>query len=157
MSTQPPQMPTLTELKLTPEMKQAIDTAGPSRRPISVAYANDAGEPMLSYRGSTQAYSDDQLAIWVRNPDSGILKALSSHPVIALIYGNFDPNERGFMILRGRGHVDNDDAVRRHVYESSPEFERDRDPDRKGVPLIIDLQSVDGIFGGAFLRMRRER
>lgn len=151
-----PEMPVLTELKLTPEMKETVDTAAGARRPISVAYVNDAGEPMLSYRGSTQAYSDTQLAIWVRNPESGILKALAAHPVIALIYGNLDPEDRGFMVFRGHGRIDNSDAVRRHVYEHSPQIEQDLDKERKGVPLIIDLDSVDGFFRGARLQMRRE-
>lgn len=150
-----PEMPTLTELKLTPEMKEAVDTAATSRRPISVAYVNDAGEPMISYRGSTQAHSDTQLAIWVRNPESGILRAVRDKPVLALIYGNLDPNNRGFMVFRGRGRIDNSDAVRRQVYDSSPEVEQSLDKERKGVPLIIDLDSVDGFFGGVRLQMRR--
>ncbi len=151
MSTQPP---ILTELKLTPEMKEAVNTAAASRRPISVAYVNPAGEPEISFRGSTQAYSDTQLAIWVRNPESGLLEATRNNPVVALIYGNLDPDNRGFMVFRGRGRVDDSDAVRRKVYEQSPEIEQSLDKERKGVPLIIDLESVNGFFGGAVLKMR---
>ena len=40
------------------------------------------------------------------------------------------------------------------VYDNSPEGERNLDKDRKGVALIIDLDSVDGLFGGNFLKMR---
>lgn len=36
----------------------------------------------------------------------------------------------------------------------SPEVERNLDKDRKGVALIIDLDSVDGLFGGNALKMR---
>jgi len=151
MSTQPP---ILTELKLTPEMKEAVNTAAASRRPISVAYVNPSGEPEISFRGSTQAYGDTQLAIWVRNPESGLLEATRSNPVVALIYGNLDPDNRGFMVFRGRGRIDDSDAVRRKVYEQSPEIEQSLDKERKGVPLIIDLESVNGFFGGAVLKMR---
>lgn len=151
MSTQPP---TLTELKLSPEMKEAVNTAAGSRRPISVAYVNDAGEPEISYRGSTQAYSDTQLAIWVRNPESGLLKAAQRNPVVALIYGNLDPDNRGFMTFKGRARIDDSDAVRRKVYEQSPEIEQSLDKERNGVPLIIDLTQVNGFFGGAVLKMR---
>ncbi len=149
------QPPVLTELALTPDMKRAVDTAAAARRPITVAYVNDAGEPALSFRGSTQAYSDNQLAIWVRNPESGILKAVQTRPAVSLIYGNLNPDERGFMSFRGRARVDNSEAVRRHVYEHSPEIEQSLDKERKGVPLIIDLDTVEGFFGGAVLRMRR--
>ena len=155
MSSDPGTPPTLTRLELGPEMKKAIDTAAQSGRPISVAYVNTSGEPEISFRGSTQAFSDTQLAIWVRNPESGLVRATRENPTVALIYGNFSPDERGFMVFRGRAHVDADEDVRRKVYESSPEFEQGFDPERKGVPLVIDLDSVDGFFGGYALRMRR--
>ncbi|HEX5420466.1 MAG TPA: pyridoxamine 5'-phosphate oxidase family protein [Gammaproteobacteria bacterium] len=153
MSTPPP---ILTELRLTPEMKEAIDTALVGRRPVTVVYVNDAGEPEISYRGSTQAYSDSQLAIWVRNPEGGILKAVRARPAVALMYGNHNPDERGFLVFHGRAHAENGSDVRRRVYEHAPEIERNLDKERKGVPLIIDLEKVDGFFGGAVLRMRRE-
>jgi hypothetical protein len=152
MSTPPP---TLTELKLSGEMKHAIDSAFGASRPIVVSYVDEDGAPQLSYRGSTQAYSDTQLAIWVRNPEGRILESIAKNPAVALIYGNFDPNNRGFMIFRGRAHVDSSGAVRTHVYEHAHEFERNQDKDRKGLALIIDLHSIEGFFGGARLKMKR--
>lgn len=155
MSTPPAPPPTLTELKLSPEMKQAVDTAAESGRAMSVAYVNEAGEPEISYRGSTQAYGDTQLAIWVRNRESGLVTATRTNPVVALIYGNFNPDERGFMVFRGRAHVDDSEAARKHVFENSSKIEQSFDEERKGVPLIIDLERVDGFFGGYALKMRK--
>jgi general stress protein 26 len=145
--------PTLTELKLTPEMKQAINTAFETGRAVSFSYVDDKGAPHLSYRGSTQAYSDTQLAIWVRSPEGLLLPSIKKNPAVALIYGNFDPKQRGFMMFRGRARVDDTAEVRRRVYEAAHELERDKDKDRKGVALIIDLNSVEGFFGGARLQM----
>jgi hypothetical protein len=156
MSTPPDAPPTLTELALTPEMQEAVTGAFAARLPLAIAYVDEHGTPQLSYRGSTQAYSETQLAIWVRNPEGGILAATQHNPAVALIYGKFDPpNERGFMIFRGRARVDDGEAARRKVYESAHEFERNQDPERKGVALVIDLDSVEGFFGGARLKMRR--
>jgi general stress protein 26 len=145
--------PTLTELKLSPEMKQAINAAFESGRAVSLSYVDDQGVPHLSYRGSTQAYSDTQLAIWVRSPEGLLLPSVRKNPAVALIYGNFDPKQRGFMMFRGRARIDDNAEVRRRVYEAAHEFERDKDKDRKGVALIIDLNSVEGFFGGARLQM----
>ena len=147
--------PVLTELKLSAAMKDAIDKAFETSKPVVISYVDESGAPQLSYRGSTQAYSDTQLAIWVRNPEGRILPSIAKNPAVALIYGNFDPSARGFMIFRGRAHVDDSDAVRAHVYEHAHAFERDKDKDRKGAALIIDLDSVEGFFGGAQLKMRR--
>ena len=155
MSKQPEPPPTLTDLKLSAGMKQAINSALESGRAVSIAYVDGKGEPRISYRGSTQAYSDTQLAIWVRNAEGGIAAAVRENPAVALIYGNFDPSARGFMVFRGRARVETDEAVRRRVYEQSPEGERNFDKERRGVPLIIDLVRVDGFFGGALLKMRK--
>ena len=152
MSTPPP---VLTELELSAQMQHAVNAAVEMRRPIVVSYVDANGAPQLSYRGSTQAYSATQLAIWIRNPQGRILEIIARNPAIALIYGYFEPNDRGFMIFRGRARVDGSDAVRDHVYAHAHEFERKQDSQRKGVAVIVDLDSVDGFFGGAQLQMRR--
>ena len=147
--------PILTELKLSADMKKAVDTAFESLKPIVVSYVDESGAPQLSFRGSTQAYSDTQLAIWVRNPEGRILESITKNPAMALIYGSFDPTARAFMIFRGRARIDSSDAVRQQIYERAHAFERGQDKDRKGIALVIDLDSVDGFFGGAQLKMRR--
>jgi uncharacterized protein GlcG (DUF336 family) len=147
--------PVLTELKLSSDMKDAVNTALMSGRAIAIAYVDEAHAPQLSFRGSTQAYSDTQLAIWVRNPQGRILSATKKNPAVALIYANHDPKARGFMVFRGRARIDDSAEARRRVYEQAPEGERNLDKEKKGVPLIIDLDSVEGFFGGARLQMRR--
>ena len=47
-----------------------------------------------------------------------------------------------YLAFRGRAHVDpsENDAV----YAGAPEGERQQDPDRKGVAVIIDVERVQG-------------
>ncbi|HEY7930509.1 MAG TPA: hypothetical protein VID71_10875 [Steroidobacteraceae bacterium] len=143
------------ELKLSTTLQELVKTAFDRGRPISVAYTDPQGHPQISFRGSLQPHSDTALAIWVRNPDSGILKAVrAGHEHIVALYG--DPTApRSFLSFRGRARIDNSDAERRRVYDSAPAGERARDPEQKGVPLIIELDSVEGLFQGEFLQMRR--
>jgi len=147
--------PVLTELKLTPEMQEAVNSAFAMRRPIVLAYVDPDGIPRQSYRGSTQAYSETQLAIWVRNPESRLVTSIAQNPHVSLVFGYFTPDDRGFMIFNGRARFDDSEAVRERVYNNSHEFERSKDPERRGKALVIDLDGVDGFFGGAALRMRR--
>jgi hypothetical protein len=151
-----PQTPTiLTELKLSPALKETVNTALAHGRMLSVAYVSPEGRPELSFRGSVQAYSDTQLALWVRNPTGGILKAVASgHPYITLLYGELGAQVKAFVTFRGRGRVESSEPVRRKVYDDSPEGERNLDKEREGVALIIDLDSVDGFYGGDMLKMR---
>lgn len=148
--------PVLTELKLTPALKELVNGALERGRMLSVAYVGPEGRPELSFRGSVQAFSDTQLAIWVRNPEGGILGAVrGGRPHISLLYGEMRPDYKAFVTFRGRGRIDDSDAARRRVYESSPEIERNLDKERKGLPLIIDLDSVDGFLAGTVLKLRR--
>jgi hypothetical protein len=154
MTTQ--QTPTvLTELRLTDQIRQIVNGALARGRPVSLAYVDASGRPSLSFRGSTQAHGDMTLAIWVRNPHDGIVGAIATNPNVTLLYGDLDPQARAFITFRGRARFDHDDAARRTVYDNSPEPERDRDKERKGAPLIIDLDSVDGFIPGCLLKMRR--
>jgi len=146
--------PILTELKLSEDMKKAVNTAFERMKPVVISYVEN-GAPKLSYRGSTQAYSDTALAIWVRMPDGPILDAVTKNPAVALIYGDFRMDGRDFMVFRGKARIDKTDAARKRVYESSHAFEQSQDKDRKGKALIIDLDSVEGFFGGALLKMKR--
>jgi hypothetical protein len=143
------------ELKLDAPLQEMVKTAFERGRPMSVAYTDAQGHPQLSFRGSLQPYSDTALAIWVRNPDSGILKAVrDGHEHIVALYG--EPGaQRSFLTFRGRARIDNSEAVRRRVYDSAPAGERDRDREQKGVPLIIELDSIAGLFQGELLQMRR--
>lgn len=109
MSTAPP---VLTELELSEEMQDAVNGAFAARRPMVISYVDENGAPQLSYRGSTQVYSATQLAIWVRNPEGRILASIAANPAVALLYGYFEENDRGFMIFRGRARADAGDAVR---------------------------------------------
>lgn len=146
--------PVLTELKLSEEMKKAVNTAFERRKPIVISYIEN-GAPKLSFRGSTQAYSDTALAIWVRMPDGPILDGVKKNPNVALIYGDFRTDGRDFMIFRGKARIDTSEAARKRVYESAHAFEQGQDKDRKGNAMIIDLDSVEGFFGGALLKMKR--
>ncbi len=138
----------MAELKLSELVKQAVNTALARGKPISVAYVDAGNRPQISFRGSVQAYSDTQLAIWVRNPAGGMLKAIESNPYVSLLYADLSPESKAFVTFKGRGRVDASDAARRAIYDNSIELERNLDKDRKGVALIIDLDSVSGLFGG---------
>jgi hypothetical protein len=145
----------LTELKLSEDMKKAVNTAFERRKPIVISYVDEDNAPKLSFRGSTQAYSDTALAIWVRMPDGPILAAVKRNPAVALIYGDFREDGRDFMVFRGRARIETSENVRKRVYENAHPFEQRQDKDRKGNALIIDLDSVEGFFGGALLKMKR--
>jgi hypothetical protein len=130
------------ELRISTEIAEAVNNALATMNPILLSYVDASGQPHLSFRGTTQVYSDDQLALWARDASGGLPSALPGNPKVALLYRN--PETRAMYIFSGRGHVDNADAVRKQVFDSSPEREQQADPERKGVAIIVDLDMIEG-------------
>jgi len=139
--TPPPAAP----VKLTDELKTLVDNALATRHTMIVAYVGPDGQPILSFRGSTQVFSDDQLAIWVRNSDGLFLDSIKSNPKVALMYRDHDT--KSTFQFQGRVKISTDEAVRRRIYEKMAEAERNHDYARTGVALIIDLDRVEGWMG----------
>ena len=149
----PAAAPPITEMNMTDEIKNAVNNALTEGNPVFVAYVDEEGQPSLSFRGSTHVHSPNQLAIWVRNPEGGLGKALAKNPRVSLLYRN--PQTRAMLQFKGTAHVENAPDVRERVYDESPERERAADPDKKGFPLIIDLARVDGMVPPQRFAMRK--
>lgn len=133
--------------------KAMVNNALANGTPMTVAYVDAEGRPVLSLRGSTLAYSDTQLAVWLRNAQSGIVKALETNQNLSLLYR--DQKSRSTLIFQGRGHIATDEEVRRRVWESTSEIEQNHDPSRQGAALIVDLDRVQGGTPHGGVRMVR--
>jgi hypothetical protein len=158
MTTQPP-METLTELKLTDEIKQTVNEAYvPNDRPIIMAHVDDDGKPTMTWRGSVVAVSDTQLGVWARNAEGGTATSLERHPDVMLVYRESGgPGQRSRVTLnfRGKARVDDSEAARKAVWDTMPQRERDSDPEMKGVAIIVDLDAVTGVMPGVRIQMTR--
>jgi len=140
-------------LVLPPEVKAAVDGAAANGTPIVVAYVDQDGIPHLSLRGSVQAYGEDQLGLWIRDPAGGLLRAIPTNPALALFYR--DASQGATYQFTGRARVDDTAAFRAAIYAGQPEGERNLDPNQRGVAVVVDLDRVEGT--GPTERFRLER
>lgn len=139
--------------KLPGFVKDRINGALANDTPLCVSYVDETGRPHLSLRGSTQAFSDTQLAIWVRGAKTGLAAAVDRNPNLTLLYR--DNPTRSTLIFMGRGRIDTSDAVRKTVFESSAEVEQNHETWTSGAALIIDLDQVDGATPEGRVKFRR--
>jgi hypothetical protein len=156
-----PTLERLTELRLTPEIQRIINEAFvPNDLPFIMAHVDDKGRPSMSWRGSTIALNETQVAVWARHSDGATVTALEQRPDVMLAYRESGgPGQRSVAILniRGKARIDRSDEGRKHVFDRIPQRERDGDPGMLGVAIIIDIESVGGIIPGRILQMRKER
>ncbi len=129
-------------IRITEAMRGAVNGALANGTPVMVAYVDPDGQPHLSFRGSTQVFDDTRLALWIRDPSGGLLAAIGHNPRLALFYR--DPATRAGYQFHGRAHASQDPEVADRVYTNSPEVERNIDAQRKGVPVLVDLDRIQG-------------
>jgi predicted pyridoxine 5'-phosphate oxidase superfamily flavin-nucleotide-binding protein len=133
-------------IKLSAEIKDIINKASAIKCPLLLSYVDATGQPSLSFRGSTQAFSDDQLAIWLRDAEGGLSKAIAKNPKVALMYRDNAPTG-GMFHFHGRARITTDPQERKKIFAASPENERNHDLDMEGGALIIDLDFLQGFVG----------
>jgi len=129
-------------IELTDEMRQRLANALTDSCPVVAASVDADGLPTLAFYGSTQVLSTDQLAIWVRDPNAGLLRRIATNPNMAFLYRNGP--DRVFWRFQGRARVEHDPTVATVVFEHSPEPERNLDPDRLGTAVVVDIDRVAG-------------
>jgi hypothetical protein len=133
------------KLDLTGDIAAAIDGAALRGKTAVLGYVGDDGYAAISFRGSLQVHGPTQLAFWSRKADAGVVASIAADPKVSVLYyGGADGPGPVFLSFHGLAHVDPgaDDAV----YAGMIEGERGQDPDRAGVAVVIDVQSVQG-FG----------
>jgi hypothetical protein len=137
------ELPTTTALALTSEIRDMVNNALTSNTPMLLAAVSPDGKPVLSFRGSTQAFSDTQLSIWARNHGGDTLAAIQNNPHVALMYRSA---VTPLLQFHGRARIATAEDERAHAYEILPELERKFDPERTGIAVIIDLDRVEGVL-----------
>lgn len=137
-------------VELTEEFQTAINNAFTDGCPIVWTSAGADGQPSLAFFGTTQAYSGHEIAIWMRTTNRGFLARIEENPRVAMLYRNA-PARLAFQIHGEARRVD-DPAVKKHVYESAPEIERNADPERLGTAVVVDITRV--IQRGAVIMSR---
>jgi hypothetical protein len=138
------------KLDLSGEIASAIDGAALRGKTAVIGYVGDDGYAAISFRGSLQVHSPTQLAFWSRKAEGGLVAAIAEDRRVSILYfgGHGSPGP-AYLSFHGLAHVD--PAANDAVYDGMIEGEQGQDPDRAGVAVVIDVQSVLGFgSGGSF-------
>ena len=141
----PPPPPTAQPLVLPPALRQAIDANLLEKHPMLLAYVGPDNQPVQSFRGSTQVHGDDRLAMWVRNPEGALVRAIRVNPRVSLMYRNEE--QRSTYQFQGRARVVDEPAERQRIFDASAPAERAHDFAMLGAAVVIDLDRVEGWAG----------
>lgn len=127
-------------IKLDDNVRQRIKDALDTGKSLTAAYVDRDGKPHISFYGSTHVHNDDELAIWVRKPDSELLKTIPDNPHISMIYGDIPGTF--YATFEGRARVETDPVERDRIYAEMHDLERKFEPDKAGFAVVIKLDRV---------------
>ena len=123
------------------EMAEFVDKSGPDGLIMLVATASKDGAPDLSFKGSFMVWDKDHLAFWER-AHGQTLKNLEENPQAAVVYRNREAGKA--WRFWGTAELLRDGEVREGIMGRTFQPELDRDPERKGVAVLIKVNKVGG-------------
>jgi uncharacterized protein len=123
------------------EMAEFVDRSGPDGYVMLVATASKDGSPNLAFKGSVMVWDKDHLAFWERAHGEK-LAHLAQNPKIALVYRNRDAGKN--WRFWGEATLLPDGEVREGIMGRTFQAELDRDPERKGIAVLIRVDRVSG-------------
>lgn len=126
-------------IEFSEEVKSAIGTAFTGGVPLAVATSSGAGMPDIALKGSTLVFDDDHLAFWERSHGQ-TLRNLEENPQVCLYYRN--PQTRLSLKFFGVAELLREGEKRQRIMNRTVEFELSRDPERKGVAVLIRVDRV---------------
>jgi pyridoxine/pyridoxamine 5'-phosphate oxidase len=123
------------------EMAEFVDRSGPDGFVMLIATASKDGAPDISFKGSFMVWDKDHLAFWER-AHGQTLANLAENPQAAVVYRNREAGKT--WRFWGTAELLREGEVREGIMARTFQPELDRDPERKGVAVLIRVNKVGG-------------
>ena len=114
-----------------------------------VATAND-GRPDVALKGSLMVWDADHLAWWERGR-AETEAAVRANPQVAVMVRN-STRDRRTLRFYGEARLVDDPALRERVWERLIQVEKDTDPEKNGIAVLV---RIDRVRAGKFDIQRR--
>ena len=131
-------------INIDDEMRGLIDNALAQGFPCMVGTASSEGKPQISMKGSMMVYDQGSLAYWERSRRTA-LENVGTNPNVVVFYRN--PDQRVNWRFYGTATIHESGPVREDVMGRTVQAELDRDPDRLGVAVVVQLDRIGELTG----------
>ncbi len=125
------------------EYAALVDSALADGVPCVLATADRNGGPNLACKGSMMVFAAEHLAYWERSGGRH-LADVRLHPHGAVQY--FNHPKRLYLRCHREAELHESDAVREEIMRRVVEAEMARDPERKGVGVLVRVHTVSDPF-----------
>ena len=141
-------------ISINGDMRDLLNSALSNRLPCAVGTASKGGKPQISLKGSVAVYDDETISYWERAKRSA-MENVAENPQVVIFYRN--PEERINWRFHGTAAIYEGGDVREKVWEITPQPERDRDPDKNGVAIVVKIDKIDELSGNVLQERSQSR
>jgi general stress protein 26 len=121
------------------KFEEAINHALEEGSPCVLVSADEEGYPDAAFKGSMMVFDNEHIAWWERSRAEQILQ-IEQNPHICVFYRN---QKRGLLLrFYGDATVHKEGAIRDEVMEKTIPVELEKDPDRKGFGVVVQVNRV---------------
>jgi predicted pyridoxine 5'-phosphate oxidase superfamily flavin-nucleotide-binding protein len=131
-------------ISITGEMRDILNNALADGVSCILGTASADGRPQISMKGSVAVYDEETLSYWERSLRSA-LENVTENPNVVIFYRN--PGKRINWRFHGTATVHQSGEIRDKVMGITPKAELDRDPDRKGVAVLVKVNRITELSG----------
>ena len=143
-------------VQMTRIMSDLLDKARADETPCLLGTASKDGRPRISPKGSVAVFDPQTLCFWERS-GRGALANLKENPRVVVYYRNptrakeISPEDAAIRFY-GRARVIDDRSIREKVWDRTVQAEKEFDPDKKGVAVLIDVDLIEELSGKAMMK-----
>ena len=140
-------------ISMTPAMAQLLDTALSDGTPCLVGTASKGGDPQISPKGSVAVFDEKTLSYWERSNRSSI-HHLRENPRVVVYYRNATRATEyagGALRFHGTARVVSSGPEWEKAWEKTVPAEQEKDKDKKGVAILIDVEKIELLSGVAVM------
>ncbi len=138
-------------IKMTPLMRDLLAKATDDGVPCLIGTASKTGYPQISPKGSVAVFDEHTLCFWERSFRTAAA-AIKENSRVVVYYRNAArtaeiPYRSAAMRFHGTARIVDSGPERDRAWELTIPFEQERDPDRKGVAVLIDIDRIEELSG----------
>ena len=144
--------PPVTAIDLT-QFSEIVDNArtdGERGQSTGVVASSNHERPDVAFKGSLMVWDVDHLAWWERSR-AETEAAVRANPSVAVMVRNI-VRDRRTLRFYGEARIVEDPALRERSWERVLQIEKDTDPDKNGVAVLV---RIDRVRAGKFDIQRR--
>jgi general stress protein 26 len=123
---------------------QALDTAQVDKLTCLLGTASSSGAPQISPKGSMMVFDGTRLAYWERAGRSAIAN-IKANPQVVVYYRN--SGRKLLWRFYGTAEAHPEGALCDAVWSRTIPEEREKDPDKKGMAVVINVTLINDLSG----------